>query len=526
MPVRASFVTLCAILLAGCGARSSLSEPGAGSDAGSDTTVVGPECAVPEDCPGAEDRCRPVRCRLPEGVCEQLPEVVCDDLDPCTEDRCVPETGACSFEPLSFDLDNDGFRGPRAGYAPGEPGACGDDCDDTSPLAYPGGQELCDGLDNDCNGIVDDGASFVPADPVEILISEGKAPAQPTGFGWSGDPSAGYLCAYTGSEGGKTRVFLQRLSPAGELLDPPKQLTLVQADAGGGVMVWTGDRYGIAWSDRRFGDYEVFFNLADPYGNKLIPDVRLSNASGFSVYPSIVFDGTHFVVAWQDERTGSFRIYGQRIGLDGSLKGTSKEISSLAPAESPFLAAGDHNLGLVWVAGGTEFRQIAFRTLDQDLEPASDPVALTAVGDTGVYPTLVFHGETYLAAWYDPQTSPTTIYGTVLDEQGQVITPATPIATTPKHARYPWLLPLGDRVLVVFSDDHDGNEGYELYAKMLTANLEPASPDVRITTEPGHSIYPIGTFGPSGDVGIVFRDDRLVEQHVFFTRLSCVIPEG
>lgn len=30
------------------------------------------------------------------------------------------------------------------------------DCDDTDPTSYPGAQELCDNLDNDCNGLVDD----------------------------------------------------------------------------------------------------------------------------------------------------------------------------------------------------------------------------------------------------------------------------------------------------------------------------------------------------------------------------------
>jgi len=42
-----------------------------------------------------------------------------------------------------------------------------------------------------------------------------------------------------------------------------------------------------------------------------------------------------------------------------------------------------------------------------------------------------------------------------------------------------------------------------------------------VTQAPGDSVYPMASFGPNGDVGILFRDDRIGGQHVFFTRLQC-----
>ncbi|MFO0557552.1 MAG: MopE-related protein [Polyangiales bacterium] len=45
------------------------------------------------------------------------------------------------------DLDRDGHRAASCG---------GDDCDDRSPLRHPGRADTCDGVDNDCNGMVDD----------------------------------------------------------------------------------------------------------------------------------------------------------------------------------------------------------------------------------------------------------------------------------------------------------------------------------------------------------------------------------
>ena len=45
----------------------------------------------------------------------------------------------------------------RCGPVPGY-GAKDDDCNDKNRVIYPGAMELCDNLDNDCNGRVDDGA--------------------------------------------------------------------------------------------------------------------------------------------------------------------------------------------------------------------------------------------------------------------------------------------------------------------------------------------------------------------------------
>ena len=51
---------------------------------------------------------------------------------------------ACADQDGELDEDGDGA------------GACLADCDDSSAEAAPGGTELCDGLDNDCNGLTDD----------------------------------------------------------------------------------------------------------------------------------------------------------------------------------------------------------------------------------------------------------------------------------------------------------------------------------------------------------------------------------
>src|SRR5260221_8377260 len=104
-----------------------------------------PECTKDKDCDGFGDKCFPVACVA--NKCKDKTPVDCDDKNVCTTDRCEPETGTCSHASAVLDLDGDGHAAPLPGKRPGDPGACGDDCDDTNAAAHPGGMEICDGVD-------------------------------------------------------------------------------------------------------------------------------------------------------------------------------------------------------------------------------------------------------------------------------------------------------------------------------------------------------------------------------------------
>jgi len=84
--------------------------------------------------------------------------VVCGDNQVCHEGECFndcrilgcqgqgetcnQETGLC--EVTCGDEDHDGYD-------------CRSDCDDSDPAINPGAAEICDGLDNDCDGTIDEG---------------------------------------------------------------------------------------------------------------------------------------------------------------------------------------------------------------------------------------------------------------------------------------------------------------------------------------------------------------------------------
>jgi hypothetical protein len=67
-------------------------------------------------------------------VCDDGVDNDCDELIDCEDDGCL------------VDTDGDGYVDVP----------CGDDCGPVDPHTYPGADELCDGVDNDCDAQVDE----------------------------------------------------------------------------------------------------------------------------------------------------------------------------------------------------------------------------------------------------------------------------------------------------------------------------------------------------------------------------------
>ena len=116
--------------------------PDADGDGHNKISMGGDDCddADPDVHPGAPEYC--------DGIDNNCNGIIDDNTIDCPE-------GMVCFQLQCIQPDNDGDGYPNDV-----------DCDDSNPFVYPGAPELCDGFDNDCNGIVDDNTMDCPSGSV------------------------------------------------------------------------------------------------------------------------------------------------------------------------------------------------------------------------------------------------------------------------------------------------------------------------------------------------------------------------
>jgi hypothetical protein len=341
--------------------------------------------------------------------------------------------------------------------------------------------------------------------------------------------------AFDGSQygllyGGKDRQwngYFRGLDPDGSIARDDVDVTRVNADTFAGPIVWSGTQYGVVWTDTRLDDnYEVYFNRLDQAGKKYGRDVRLTDAPDFSLHPSLIWTGREFVAVWDDRRPDSgtspgnnSAIYGQRLSDQGALLGRNEKlVPRELGAEYPAAAFGTERVGILYTTLIGDAISLNFSSASADL---GDPGDVVDLGFPDAHaPALIWVRDRFIAAWDEYGDGPgDAIWGATIEEDGTVIDRPRALTSGARFARSETLVSLGDRVVLVWADDLDGN--YELYAKTLGLDLSEITPRARLTSDPADSLGPFGVLGPRGQIGVVFDDWRDGTHQLWFTRLTC-----
>jgi hypothetical protein len=254
---------------------------------------------------------------------------------------------------------------------------------------------------------------------------------------------------------------------ADRLIDPAVRVTDTTGESDAPSLVWTGSEYGLAWVDDRGGNHEIFFARIAADGELLGEPERVTDSPGEGRDPSLVWTGESYAVAWVDDQEGNFEVYVALLSADGAL--------------------------------------------------TTGPLRVTDDPEFSGSPSLVWTGSELAVAWNDGRDGNFEIYLARLEPDGSKIGGDLRLTNDPMFSATPSLAWTGDELALAWSDDRDGNN--EIYYARVQPDGTVVGGDVRVTDEAAYSSSPaIAVAG--GDRALAWLDLRDPDRELYFARLA------
>lgn len=431
--------------------------------------VCVPPVATAEVCNGLDDNCDG---QIDEGLSE-TPEL-CNGRD----DNCNNEVdeGLAGIAETCNGLDDNCDGQVDEGLLPtscgvGECETMSPTCVDGAPLTcepLPAGTETCNGKDDDCDGTVDE--DLLTNTSGDLRITNNNASSDQVYIG-KGERSFGVVWA-DGRSGSKDQIYFAELTSSGARPASNTSDRRVSNTTGASrhpALAWNGAGWGLLYADDEPNNVEIYFQKLNPNGTTAGSKMRLTNATGTSDWPDVVWTGSNFGVAYQDSRGSTGKdIYFQRIDSNGNVIGTELPVVTAANDQSsPILkwngtsfaiaftsyesgapqvqfqllnadgtvqgntvtvAAGvwpdlawndvDHQWALVWHAGAVGNAEVFFTRLAEDGTALGTPTQITNAAGDSAYPSIDWNGFQYGLSWQDSRNGNAAIYFTQVSAQG------------------------------------------------------------------------------------------------------------
>jgi hypothetical protein len=231
----------------------------------------------------------------------------------------------------------------------------------------------------------------------------------------------------------------------------------------------------VVWTDGIFDQSpDVYAARVDAAGHVLDPaGIPVGVATGAQRSPAVTFDGTAFVVVWQDLRSGPGDIYGARVSTAGAVLNSTPIVVSAATGEqaTPAITSSGSGSLVVWKdlrSGTADVRGARVNTSGTVLDTAGIPISTAA----GIQedPAVTFDGTRYVTVWEDARaTARRDVYGARVTTAGAVLdTTGIGISTGfPRGGVQPAVASDGTNSLVVWQTS-DGVSYYAIEGARLS----------------------------------------------------------
>lgn len=218
-------------------------------------------------------------------------------------------------------------------------------------------------------------------------------------------------------------------------------------------LLFDGTNYLVVWDDDRTGNRRIYGLFLDTEGQPVGDDFPISESiSADQQLVQVAHNGTNYLAAWGDKRDGSKAgIYGQIFNSDGSLTGENIAISPLA-----------HNEERSWPRVGSNGSQYLVVWDHQTFESKSQELPLEVQMKNqaaGVNRKNII--------WYE-------VHGRLIHQDGSFASDQMIIGANDYHQRDPTVCGHADVFITAWQDSRVQNQYSDIYGLMTEAVEPPA----------------------------------------------------
>lgn len=193
-----------------------------------------------------------------------------------------------------------------------------------------------------------------------------------------------------------------------------------------------------------------------------------TNGDRAQTLPSVAFDGTNFIVAWTEDRSGlgqGWELYAARVTQAGVVldPGGVKLTTGAEPLRAPGIAFDGTNLLIVWREGpGSPPYGVWGVIVSPSLSVVVGSPRGFSISATGRYPWTAFDGTNYVVGWRDERNAATTgqdVYAARVTKTGNVLDPSgIVICNAPGDQGTPSVASNGGVTLLAWEDPRQSDQ--------------------------------------------------------------------
>lgn len=273
-------------------------------------------------------------------------------------------------------------------------------------------------------------------------------------------------------------LYATRVATNGAVLDPSGfAITTATNDQWQPVVSFNGTNYLVAWQDARSGAQDIYATRVSPAGVIFETNgLAVVTTANDQRLPAAASLGGDFLVVWQDGRNGAANqdVYGARIRGDGHLVHTNGFVVSSANNSQAAPAVGV--VGTNYVAAWHDFRSgvsldvYAARITRNGAVLDANAFVVSAVAHDQWNVAITGIAATGLIAWQDGRNgTDEDLFGARINESGGVLDPnGIGLSQQPGEQRAPTIGVLGADYFVAWQDSRAGG-GFDVYGTRVTS---------------------------------------------------------